>query len=76
MDLYVILRLTCYIQRIYSYASTLDKTFVAASCLAAFGSGLTMPAMYVLFGTFEATGMHDGQTLHHNMHHKIITPSS
>ncbi|CAN8105522.1 unnamed protein product [Discula destructiva] len=36
--------------RIFTYASALDKIVVTASCLAAFGSGLTMPALYILFG--------------------------
>lgn len=40
-------------QRIFSYASHLEKAVTAASCLAAFGSGLTMPLMYILFGMSE-----------------------
>lgn len=45
------------VQRIFKYASGVDKAVVTASCLAAFGSGLTMPAMYMLFGTSNSLGI-------------------
>ncbi|PSR80090.1 ABC transporter [Coniella lustricola] len=44
--------------RIFAYASPRDRCLVVASCIAAFGSGLTMPFMYILFGrlTGDFTG--------------------
>lgn len=38
------------LKRIFSYAGAVDRLIVVTSCFAAFGSGLTMPLMYILFG--------------------------